>query len=835
MEGLGMSVQMNHQIVKRSQRGVGLVEVLIAMLVVAAGVLALAKFQSTVTSESRYNKARSEAKSLCEQKIAQYRTPLTNAEFVTFTTDAADDTEITGQLNQITFNTTVTDISATEKRVNISCSWGTEANETVTLETVVSPHLGVTSALYAGSNSGNGAGAISPSLNAGSSDDAAIVRKILPDADGIVTAGQKLEEVTIQNSEGETVSGYYFVDASLTTASFGSECPAGVTEWSDANQTLAALRINARGDANYLESLKLFEVITDNDVKYCIDRVRYNGGVIVKIDGIVHSNLPAISGGYLPLELFTFNISESGTYCTFNPTENDTSRQYACYVGGNCSNTYPLITDPTDQNYIDPTASNYPVGDSDIFKCPELAPTSIEDEWGGVGEGGWRGRVGLLNVANFGYNACFYEELYTDTDSTRDTARDYFTRYKGVANNSLDDRNQGINKPYTCQDFLIIKGVNNPNHSALRKACQAAAESVGGLYLATKTVNRPLESLEKNYFDASVGSSYCDKPFSYTVTGNIAGGQVGYPDIRVIDEAGVVWLCDVTSGSFTCSVNTTNSSALLDVVGFQGTPNEGNDSCNDINLSAYNDGDIITGCTITFSTQTPVHTLKGTLTGSEVGTNIGNENGLEEITIQDSNGYTYGCEVGDYVDVVPGREFKCEFVKSADVNTLNNVFISTNTGYTASPSTELDIALSDTVTTSLATNFVINDPTSPTTYTLSGSFTLAAGVSSNPAINPDGNSDSNSCTLTPPGQNWNGNNERVGSYSCVLEEGDRNVTVTIADTCEGDNGNNVGTKVEIEFDGNNQNYGSYSFDEYVGENLTNKHIVISVSEVACNN
>lgn len=844
------------------EKGVGLVEVLIAMLVVSAGLLTVAKFQSSITQESRENKARAEALAYCQDGINLFRTPITQAEFNILDNLAAteNDPEATRTGTTETYSRSfqvTTQPSGLSKIISATCSWPqTDPSDpsalpigSVTLSTEVALHSAVSGALSAGVGGTAGAG-LSPSLNANSSDEAAIIR-VLSDSEQVAVAAARTvngeidttipvklgDEVTVTNSEGEEVTGFYFADDSGTTASFGATCAnADPDQYFGTSEegVLAAKRINFTGNAGYLEAIKLYQVETINeagsDTDYCIDRVRYNGGVILRIEGSVHSNLPELDNGYLPLELFTFNISESGTYCTFNPEVNDTSRQYKCYVGGNCSTIYP---NPTDGQ----------VDDADVFKCPATAPsdagTTVANEWGNVGPGGWRGRVGLLNVANYGYNACFYEELYTDTDSSRDTARDYYTRYRGLEDNLIDDRNQGINKSYSCQDFFIIDGVNSPLHSALRKACKSAAETmIGSLYVASKTTARELGFGEENTFDPIEGAN-CNRPYSYTIEGVFTSTPVGLPDVRVVEsgQTSPYWLCEVSSTGFSCSVTTIYPDLILEVQGYQGTSADASSGCS-IDLTDHAYGDTITGCELTFSTSTPKHQIIGALSGSKTGTNLDTLGGIESITIETTDGYIYGCPVSTYDSASGIRPFICEFVNPAPgATSLTSLFISTNAGYSASPESlqNIDLVNDDSNTTTISSPFFITDPGVTNTWTLSGNFTLIAGVGSNPSINPDGNSVFNGCSLTPPGQNWNpSNSNRVGTYSCTLAEGDRDVTISIADTCEGDNGQNVGTKVAIDFDGVNTGFGTYTYSANVQNDYLNADITISVSDEPCN-
>ena len=68
---------------KHTRRGFSLIEVLVAMAVMATGLLAVATFQSELISGSGNNKARSEALALAQARIEQFRNYSNRDEFDT--------------------------------------------------------------------------------------------------------------------------------------------------------------------------------------------------------------------------------------------------------------------------------------------------------------------------------------------------------------------------------------------------------------------------------------------------------------------------------------------------------------------------------------------------------------------------------------------------------------------------------------------------------------------------------------------------------------------------------------------------------------------------------
>ncbi|MEX0828139.1 MAG: hypothetical protein WD005_04215, partial [Haliea sp.] len=437
--------------------GIGLIEVLITTVVIALGLLAVARFQVGVIGESRDNKAMVEARSYCESGIEDLRSLMSRADFIAFAENLNPaEEEFTGKsavftrtvkVENLPVPGTTTNQEAREKRITATCSW---ADGEVVLQTVLSLHGANSSALAVGLGGGGGP-AISPSLNAGSSDDIAEVLPLQPSDPGYGNAGQ------VVDIKGDL----FVVQANGKSAAKSERCddikPAPPLPFENG---LRARRTDNDGLPG-MESIELFEVVPDAGGALCVPRVRFNGGVVIPIRGVVHSR--AIDNKTLiGLELFTLNVSESGAYCVFNPQEGATSAPYTCYVGGNCGH--------------GPVGAN----DEDMTQCPTTAIPSVLAK---VGEGGWRGRVGLLNVANEGLNVCFLEEATSQNFGGRDTARSYFSYHTLGTASTGDDQSQGINKPYACHDFLIVDG--KPNDRQLNQECEAQAKAISGLKLAS--------------------------------------------------------------------------------------------------------------------------------------------------------------------------------------------------------------------------------------------------------------------------------------------------------------------------------------------------------------
>ena len=280
------------------------------------------------------------------------------------------------------------------------------------------------------------------------------------------------------------------------------------------------------------EAIQLFELGTGNADGYCIPRIRFNGGVIIPIKGTVYSKATDGNGAnasFLDVNLFTFNASETGAYCIFNPASNVTEADYICYVGGNCTGA---------------TGGS----DSNVLTCPATPVAAAK-----VGPGGWRGKVGLLGIAtenSGGRNVCFAEEVVA-TPARLDTARNYFARHSGI--------NEGINKPYSCHNFLIVNG--QANDSAVHSECSDKAGEIVGLTLASKTIQRNVADDVSNTFDPTIDTSSCSGGLgtSHILTANIIAtggtpitGSLTSLNVVGCTGSGIVYTCtelDSASGN----------------------------------------------------------------------------------------------------------------------------------------------------------------------------------------------------------------------------------------------------------------------------------------------
>lgn len=118
----------------KTQRGIGLIEVLIAAVIVSVGLLALGSLQGGLMSSSGESKARSEAIKLAEEKLEEYRNNIIQGNYDAIVTSAANES-IAGSNVEFTRSWVVTDDTApNRKNISVKVTWGAAgADETVNM------------------------------------------------------------------------------------------------------------------------------------------------------------------------------------------------------------------------------------------------------------------------------------------------------------------------------------------------------------------------------------------------------------------------------------------------------------------------------------------------------------------------------------------------------------------------------------------------------------------------------------------------------------------------------------------------------------------------------
>lgn len=498
----------------KKNMGIGLIEVLVSTVVIALGLLSVASLQGELIGSSAESKTREEAKNLCTTKTEQLRDSIENIK-------DADGNAIRGYplIASSEEAETITGVNATyarswevsdlpdaasavvanqsgpeRKQIQVTCTWGgaTNSEKVIVQSIIVFQDAG--SVLFSairgeGARGDAGLPISSQSTNANSSDEIndPVDKPIAEIEQFIINEGL---ENTIIKDEGNGNGSLFF------------KCDELVAFDTDNVSDLYTRRVHYKPiSETFKEAVELFKDEEEIKGTYCKRKIRFNGGVILPIRGAVHSRATDGNGqnvSVLGVDLFTFNATESGTFCVFEPVSGSYKADYVCYIGGNC---------------INGAMGDNPSYGQSAMECPSGDyPDHAYEE---IGPGGWRGKVGLLGIPVEGRNVCFQEEIQGSA-ITKDTARNYFTRRV----NSGVDYNEGINQAYSCHDFLIVNGKNTL--AQLSGECVTRSLLDNALILnngdddsaplntqiASKTISRGMTS-EDNQFTPIVNTSFC--------------------------------------------------------------------------------------------------------------------------------------------------------------------------------------------------------------------------------------------------------------------------------------------------------------------------------------
>ncbi|HIG92286.1 MAG TPA: prepilin-type N-terminal cleavage/methylation domain-containing protein, partial [Methylococcaceae bacterium] len=321
---------------KKNTQGFTLIEALIALTVTSLGALALASFQTDLTKTGGLNKTRSEALVLAEAKLATFKNKTSQADYDTDLNEGGPyddpDNPLTGTNASFTRQWTITDKTNPERK---------QVEVTVSWPVGASTEKVTLMTVLSWTNPGNS------------------------NLDGIVGANQATPlKSPSPNNNSSTLDSGLAIDTSATLTSLAS----GLFKTKDVD-----------GNTILIDTATVTN--NTNTLLTCY------GNIELAITGTIHTvnTLNAIRPA----------VSQFGT-CAFNPTSNQTSADYGCYVCGNCEDS---------------------AGD---YGCPAV-PAPGND----IGPGGWRGKVGLTGLVD-GEKVCQSAHI-NDTDSEPSTAREYTT------------------------------------------------------------------------------------------------------------------------------------------------------------------------------------------------------------------------------------------------------------------------------------------------------------------------------------------------------------------------------------------------------------------------
>jgi len=744
----------------RNNKGIGLIEVMVTTVVVALGLLSVASLQGELVGGGRENKTRAECLVLANSKTEQLRDTIEETGVNSFTSlaSSAADESINGVTEVFTRSWVVTPqplVDPERKQVTVTVSWGVGADKQCLVQSVISYKDIGNSALAAAGADDVGSNLGGPSTNAESSDEI---------AEHIDLPSSQTPGDLYTDSDGNT----YIVEDNGDKGTLTALCNSYSPTLTIFENSLYTRRVDFDGESGK-EAIELYDVTNIGGSDYCTPRVRFNGGIIIPIRGIVHSGATTGNGGnvsLLDVNLFTFNTSESGTYCVFNPPVNAKSAPYVCYVGGSC--------EYGPDGLHAPDGSDITSGaDTIVTECPESAIAAEK-----VGPGGWRGKVGLLGVAANSRNVCFAEEI-TAAPASLDTARNYFTRNSGL--------NEGINKPYSCHDFLIIDGLSTER--LIHNECVAKANEIGGFTLASKIIQRGISG--NNVFDSSVDSSYCSAPVgtSYTIIGRVVNASS--PATIVISDSVTAENCTATNTTYTCNITTQASS-----VNISGEYNLETVSCDLSPISS-------SGCELAFTaTNDPTYTITGNITGTSTAANAVTVGLSDGGVCSNNNDGTYQCTITTALTSV---EMAATIITGGTVtDTPQTISLSSGTLGMTGPDFAAVMAA---------------------TYEVSGSIDIGNNVDVTISVALD--TGTGTCSLRgTPAENT------VINYSCTTSAGANHLYFTISPPCSTGGGSK---KYSLSSSGETTTYGTGSLVidlGVIGGNIT-KDIALDKDSSSC--
>jgi type IV pilus modification protein PilV len=503
---------MKHSLTK-IQKGIGLIEVLIATVVIAVGLLSVASLQGRFVSSSGISKTYSEALVLAEKKLEMLRNNVTATGYNALAAGAFIDpgNPIAGTNASFTRSWTVTGADApNRKKVSMQVGWDsngdgdvTDADEIVNVVTEMAWIDPAKSAQYAASNSAGGSSSVaSPRQNA--SEDVASVNVIGGTALTIpsgVTAGTATSiSVTIPPTTSYPNGG----SATLVQIATGSHF------YTLTNNTFVTPGVIA-----------VFLCTTT-----CTHIQNHFGGVVHRIAGTVHSTS---SNGFTSIKVAWTSSSVNDCY---NGLVSDTgshyqSRPYECIYAGNCNATADGI--------------------NGCFADTVVSDAQINARK--VGPGGEYGDVGLLGVDDQGGNreqVCLLEDtvdpatslllavsgsnVLNETYLYSVTKRFYAARR--IKRNDLinDQKSEGINHSYTNHNFLVVPrgtGASANQTCNLTDIARSVPLAPREIFKTLDEESAPNTSLAETAYAGTAGTA---KTFTGRVTGSATKLKLIIPD-----------------------------------------------------------------------------------------------------------------------------------------------------------------------------------------------------------------------------------------------------------------------------------------------------------------
>ncbi len=537
---------MKHSLIK-TQKGIGLIEVLIATVVVAVGLLAVATLQGKFASSSGDSKTRAEALVLAEQKLEVLRNNVTSTGYRDLNADGVvDAATITAADSPVGTNATftrswtITDVAPPVppfvaadpklRRISVRVGWdgngdgdSIDADEIVNVVTEMAWIDPAKATEYAAENASGGTSSVaSPRQNA--SEDAAAEKVIgtnlaITDLD-LTTTGSAGVDPTVSVTI-PPVGGVGGATITITQVAPGSHFYTATTAaLSTIDVGVIAVFLCSDADNN------------SSTPDTCTHIQNHFGGVVHRIAGTVHSTS---SNGFTNIKVAWTSSSVSDCYngpvtvVSGSGSNQYRHRPYECIYAGNCNAT----ADGVNGCFADSVVSDAQINARK------------------VGPGGEYGDVGLLGVDDQGGDreqVCFLEDTVDPATSPllaasgsdvmnesylyAVTKRFYAARRikRNTAASINDQKSEGINHSYTHHDFLVI---SRGTGATANQLCNLKATD-RSVRLAPREIFKTLDQSQSNTVLAItdfVGAVGTAKTLTGTVTSDATKLKLIIPDV----------------------------------------------------------------------------------------------------------------------------------------------------------------------------------------------------------------------------------------------------------------------------------------------------------------
>jgi len=634
--------------IQKKQNGVGLIEVLIATVVIAIGLLAVASLQGEFISSSGDNKIRSEALALAEQKIEEFRNNIkrgtladssvaectgANANIdgylgicppVVSNTAPVYPEVITGSNTSFTRTWVVSaGGSGDRKKISVTVSWDNNGDvntinddekiNVVTEMTFIDP---AKSALYAVA-SGTGTGAV-PSPRQNASEDVNAASENVVGTDRLILNGGDAgtdDELTLDvpiEENGSLIIYQVAPNSHFYTSTTATGVDPGVIAVFLCNDA------NGTGTCSHIQN--------------------HFGGVVHRVKGTVYST----SGNDLSSVLVAWTSSDVHACYVGSVSEYDgtgESMPYECVYAGNCNATE---RDPN----INPEAPTRAATNADQGCFVNDVVSNDQINARNVGSGGEYGDIGLLGLVAQGTGGlnteqvCFLEDTVESNSPLLNTSgnevlnehylyavtkRLYITR-RVKRNDSINEhKSEGINRSYTNHNFYIVaRGTGN---GAVAKCNEEVTDSgtdstgLGPQQIVSREISRALNENTANAVTPEMRYSE-GTGTANTLIGNVTGSatnlrlfipEIGtcYPNNNLsISSDATGYICVVANGHVDI-----NGFSRVDIIGssnqHKDTNNrsvfasctktiDGDPGCHwltNFQSNTFDDGGIISSCT----------------------------------------------------------------------------------------------------------------------------------------------------------------------------------------------------------------------------------------------